>query len=163
MVALAAIRVPVFRTGGTARLTVDADPETVRAEFRGPRSPPLELQWGVADRVRRTDDGGVYEPSDLFGPRSAELAAETRQLAAEAGEPTGDFEILVSAGGRPWGTYAVSIRERDGGTELDVEVASDRRFGLRRLPQALLAERYRDDVLDAEGYPILNRDVGLSL
>lgn len=162
VVALAAIRVPVFRTGGTARLATDADPETVRAEFRGPTPPPLAFQWGVADRVRLTDGGGVYELSYLFGLRSAELATEVRSRAAEGGEPTGDFEILVTAGGRPWGTYGVSIRERDGGTELDVEVASDRRFGLRRLPQALLAERYRDDALEAQGYSVLDRDVGLS-
>jgi hypothetical protein len=55
------------------------------------------------------------------------------------------LEIVVTAGGRPWATYVVSIDERGGETVVDVALASDRRFGLRRLPQWLLARRYRDE------------------
>jgi len=42
----ALVRVPVFRTSGTARLVTDADPGAVRAEFEGETPPPLAFQWG---------------------------------------------------------------------------------------------------------------------
>jgi hypothetical protein len=42
----ALVRIPVFRTSGTARLITDADPETVRADFAGATPPPLAFQWG---------------------------------------------------------------------------------------------------------------------
>jgi hypothetical protein len=35
-----AVRVPLFTTRGTARLTTDADPDAVRGDFDGP-TPPL--------------------------------------------------------------------------------------------------------------------------
>jgi len=44
----ALVRVPVFRTSGTARLVTDADPGAVRrAEFEGETPPPLAaFRWG---------------------------------------------------------------------------------------------------------------------
>lgn len=159
VVALAAVRVPVFRSNGSARLATDEDPDTVRADFEGPTPPPLALQWGIADAVRRTDGGAAYEVSYLFGLRSTHLVVETNAVGSDGRR----LELVVTANGRPWGTYTVSITAADGGTTVDVDLRSDRRFGLRRLPQWLAAERYRVAALAAQGYTVVERDVGLSV
>jgi len=156
---LAAVRVPVFRSSGTARLVTDAAPTAVRSDFGGPTPLPLALQWGVAEAVRRTDGGAVYDVSYLFGLRSTTMAVEALPL-DDASE---DLELVLTAGGRPWATYAVSVEGADSGTVVDVELRSDRRFGLRRLPQWLVAERYREAALAAQGYEVATRNVGLSL
>lgn len=161
VVVLAVVRVPVFRSSGAARMVTDADPERVRADFEGTTPPVLAFQWGIADDVRRTGDGGAYEVSYLLGLRSTSVATEVRSWPADDGRG-GELELVVTAGGNPWATYVVSITERDGRTVVDVEVTSDRRFGLRRLPQWLIAERYREAALEAQGYTVVERDVGLS-
>jgi len=165
LVVLAVVRVPFFRSHGVANLTTDAAPEAVRADFTGPTPPVLTYQWAVADEVRRTEAGAVYEVSYLFGIRSTSLTVEVREAPAGEGGATGDadLELVVTTAGRPWATYAVSVDERDGETAVYVEFASDRRYGLRRLPQWLVAQRYRDGVLAAQGYTVVERDVGLSL
>ena len=162
---LATLRVPVFRSHGSARLATDADPEAVHDDFAGPTPPVLATQWSVADGVWRTAEGAVYEVSYLFGLRSIDLAVGAREVPAGEGEATGDadLELVVTTADRPWATYAVSVDERDGKTVVDVEVASDRRYGLRRLPQWLVAQRYRDEVLAAQGYEVVEREVGLSV
>lgn len=156
----ALVRIPVFRTSGTARLITDADPETVRADFAGATPPPLAFQWGIADAVHTTDDGATYEFSYLLGLRSTEMTVETRSNAPD-GDPDDDVELLVTAGGRPWGTYTASIRQDDDHTVVDVDWTSDRRFGLRRLPQQFVAERYRADALAAQGYTVAERETSL--
>jgi len=72
------------------------------------------------------------------------------------------FEISVHTEGQPWGTCTVSVREGSAETVVDVEWSSDRRFGLRRLPQWLVAERYREEILAAQGYTLRTRDSRLS-
>lgn len=163
VVVLAVVRVPAFRSTGAARLVTDADPEEVRADLEGATPPVLAFQWGIADDVRRTGDGGAYEISYLFGLRSTSVATEVRSRPSDDGGPVGELDLVVTAGGKPWGTYSVAIDRRDGRTVIDVEVASDRRFGLRRLPQLLVAERYREEALGVQGYAVVERDVSLSL
>lgn len=165
VVLLAVVRVPVFRTRGSVRLATGASREAVREDFEGPTPPVLALQWGVADAVRRSDDGAVYDVSYLFGLLSVEMAVTLGEPERTEGRATGeaDIEIRITASGRPWATHAVSFDERDGRTTVDVAFASDRRFALRRLPQWLLARRYRDDALAAQGYAVEERDVGLSV
>jgi hypothetical protein len=148
----------VFRTEGTARLTTDRSPVEARADFEGPTPPPLALQWGVADDVRPTGDGAVYGIGYLLGLRSVRMGIERRPSASA----DRDAEIVVTADGEPWATYAVSVRERDGGAEVGVAWSADRRFGLRRLPQWLVAERYREAALVAQGYAVAERDASLS-
>lgn len=155
-VVLVVARVPVFRSDGRAELTTDADSETVRADFVGAMPPPLALQWGVADEVRATEDGAVYDLSYLFGLRSVTVAVETEAN----GE---DVELAVTAAGRPWATYTASIADRDGETAVTVEWSSDRRFGLRRLPQWAVARRYRETVLTAQGYTVVERRANLGV
>jgi|AntDeeMinimDraft_4_1070355.scaffolds.fasta_scaffold00591_10 hypothetical protein len=159
----ALVRVPVFRTSGTARLVTDADPGAVRAEFEGETPPPLAFQWGVADDVRSTDDGVTYEFSYLFGLRSTEMTVETRVNAPDAGGDDDTLELVVTAGGRSWATYTVSIQRGGDDTVVDVEWASDRRFGLRRLPQQFVADRYRADAFAVQGYRVADRETSLSL
>lgn len=160
IVVLAAVRVPVFRSVGSAELSTDADPRAVREAFVGPTPPPLALQWGIADARRSTDDGGVYEIRYLFGLRSVAMTVECR---SPADGDSADVELVVTVDGRPWGTYAVSIHDRTGSTAVDVDWASDRRFGLRRLPQWLIAERYREAALAAQGYAVVDRDATIRL
>lgn len=158
-----AVRVPVFRSGGTARLVTDADPGTVRTDFAGPTPPPLAFQWGIADGVRRTDDGAAYELSYLFGTRSVTMETEVRSEPVDGSGPADEITLVVTAAGRPWATYVASVREGGSGTTVDVEWTSDRRFGLRRLPQTFVANRYRTEALEAQGYEVVERDARLTL
>lgn len=155
-VAAVLVRFPTLRTSGTARLVTDADPETVIAAFSGPTPPVLALQWGVADSVHETDDGGEYEITYLFGLRSVTMRTET-----QVRDDT--VALTVRAGGRPWGSYTTTIQATDEGTAVTVEWTSDRRFGLRRLPQWVVAERFRVPALAAQGYSVTERDAGLSI
>lgn len=149
---LAALRVPVFRKRGRATLQTDADPTVVRADLESATPPPLAIQWGVADAVRRTDDGARYEVSYLFGLRSQTLAVERTH------PPDADLTLIVTADGNPWATYTATVSDRNGETEVSLAWESDRRFGLRRLPQALVARRYRDAALAAQGYEVDARE-----
>jgi len=158
----ALVRVPVFRTSGTARLVTDADPDAVRTDFEGGTPPPLAFQWGVADDLRLTDDGVTYEFSYLFGLRSTEMTVETRSSAPDAGADGDTLELIVTADGRPWATYTASMQRDGDDTVVDIDWASDRRFGLRRLPQQFVAERYRADAFAVQGYRVADRETSLS-
>lgn len=153
---LAALRVPVYHRQSTARLTTDADPAAVAAEFAGPTPPPLVFQWGIADEIRSTDRGGTYEFSYLFGLRSMSMTTEVRSRDSN-GDAAEALEMEVSAGGVPWARYAASVRDSGEETVVEVEVVSRRRFGLRRLPQGLVAGRYYADALAAQGYAVADR------
>ena len=73
------------------------------------------------------------------------------------------LELTVTANDKPWATYTIALREHDDETLVDIVWASYRRFGHRRLPQWLIADRYHLAALTAQGYRVLNRDVTLSL
>ena len=151
---VAVVRVPVFETGGRVTLDTDATPDAVLADFAGPRPPVLAFQWGPADGVRETDDGAVYDFSYLFGLRSLSMSVTTEPL-ADDGQT---LELSVSTAGQPWGRYLVRVSETDDGTVVDVEYSAERLFDLRSLPQWILARRYRDAVLDAQGYTVRGRE-----
>ena len=155
----AAVQVPVVTSDGTTRLRTDADPEAVREAFTGPTPPVLPFQWGVADAVRPTEDGAEYDLSYLFGLRSVTMAVETSSPESAAGT----LELRVTADGEPWATYRVTVTEEGGETVVDVAVASDRRFGCNRVPQWLVAERYREAALTSQGYTVERRDHSLSV
>lgn len=150
------LRAPLFRPRGSFRLETGADPEMVRSAFAGPRPPVLAFQWGVADTVATTDDGVTYETAYLFGRRSVTLRVESRD-----GPAAVDRRLVVTRDGSPWGTYDITVSERGDGTAVDVTVTSDRRFGLRRLPQRLLTARFRERVFDAQGYTLTERELSL--
>lgn len=156
---LAVFRVPLFTTGGTARLRTTATPTAVREAFGGPQPPVLTLQWAIADDVTVTETGATYEVSYLLGLRSITMTTTLAETPASAT----DFELRVTVGDKPWGTYGVTLTEADGETLVEIDVRSDRRFGLRGLPSWLIAQRYYDAALAAQGYTVLNRDRSLSL
>jgi hypothetical protein len=163
LVAVALFRVPVFQSDGTVRLVADAEPAAVKADFERPTPPPLALQWGVADSVRPTADGAHYEFSSLFGLQTAAMELERRSTATDDGESTADLELAVTENGSPWATYSVTVRDQKAETVVDVAWTSERRFGLRRLPQWFVAERYRTEALAAQGYRTVDRDASLSV
>lgn len=177
VVLLAALRLPAYRRSGSSRLRTDAPPETVVREFASARPPVLAFQWGIADAVRVSGDGSAgpdrstetratYELSYLLGLRSVAIDLETEVRAAEDGD--GDDAVATVAidgtvDGRPWGSYAATVRAAaDGGSVVDVELRPTRRFGLRRLPQGWVAGRYYADALAAQGYEVVERTVSLS-
>ncbi|WP_423995306.1 hypothetical protein [Halorubrum trapanicum] len=168
-----ALRVPVFRRGGSVRLRTDAPPEAVVEEFASATPPHLALQWCVADEVREHSDAtATYAFSYLFGLRSAEIElAVDRTDGAATGDETGadredavaTVEIEGTAGEKPWGSYSVAVREApDGGSVVDVELRPTRRFDLRRLPQGWVADRYYGDALAAQGYEVVERSVSMT-
>lgn len=74
--------------------------------------------------------------------------------------PNGELrvEITITVNNNPWATYIATIRIAGDHTIVDVEYKSTRRFGLQRVPQQLLAERYRDAALMAQGCTVVKRD-----
>ena len=149
-------RAPVLESHGTAELTSADPPETVLEEFSGPTPPVLAFQWGAADAVTVDDDGRVEYPiSYLFGLRTAVATVDRETTVTDDGHRV---ELTVDVDGSPWATYTATITEADGGSRIEVEYRSERRFGLRRVPQQRVAARYRDDALDAQGYTVVSRE-----
>jgi hypothetical protein len=120
----------------------------------------------------------TYELSYLFGLRSVSMTLDVRSAepangggaaavgtrsATDASDVVDTLEVSATAGGRPWGTYRVTIRAADPGTVVDVEMTTDRRFDLRSVPQALVAERYVEAVFSAQGYRVADRSVSWSV
>ena len=155
-VLVVAARAPVLQSSGTVRLRTDDDPAAVVDDFAGPTPPVLAFQWGIADTV--TTDGSVatYPVSYLFGLRSADVTVQSRTETT----PEGDHrvELAVTTNDSPWATYTATVRGTDEHTVVDVEYTSNRRFGLRRVPQQWLATRYRDAALAAQGYTVVERE-----
>jgi len=159
LLAVLAVRIPVFRTSGRATLVTDAPPEAVRRDLESPCPPGLAFQWGIADEIEQTEAGWAYDISYLFGRRSVRMNVEPRW---DEGEDE-DLALVVTAGGHPWATYYVTVAERAAETIVEIDQASDRRFGLRRLPQWFLARRYRDAALEAQGYRVRDRETSISI
>lgn len=149
-------RAPVLQSRGTMRLRTDDDPDAVRDAFAGATPPVLAFQWGVADAVTTDGDVATYEVSYLFGLRSQDVTVETRTTETADGSRRVELELAVN--GHPWSTYTATVAPADGETTVDVEYESNVRFGLRRVPQQLLAGRYREAALAAQGYEVVDRD-----
>lgn len=158
---IVAARLPVLQPTGRVRLRTSDDAPTVREEFSGPIPPVLAFQWGLADEVRTDGTVATYTVSYLFGLRTVEMAVETQSDTAPNGEST--VESVVMEADQPWGTYSSTIKPADDQTLVEVEYTSNRRFGLRRLPQQLVARRYRDKALAAQGYTVVERERHLGL
>ncbi|WP_283401897.1 hypothetical protein [Halorubrum sp. DM2] len=184
-VLVVALRLPLYRRSGTTRLRTDARPEAVVRQFASETPPVLAFQWGIADDVRTaggdtpdtarptgtdaaapdrpTGTRATYEFSYLFGLRSVALDFETAVRAAGDRDAVAAVDIDGTVNDRPWGSYAATVREAaDGGSVVDVELRPTRRFDLRRLPQARVAERYYADALAAQGYEVVERTVSLT-
>ena len=155
-VLLIAVRFPILQSKGISRLRTDDDFETVVDEFTGPTPPILALQWGVADEVTTDGSVAIYSLSYLFGLRSVEVTVHSQTDTA----PNGDhlIESEVSVNDQPWATYTSTISTTNEHTVIETEYTSNRRFGLRRIPQQLVANRYADDALTAQGYTVVERD-----
>lgn len=158
---LIAARAPILQSRGTIRLQTDDDLGTVVDKFTGPTPPVLALQWGVANEVTTEDNMAIYPVSYLFGLRSVEVAVDTHTDTTSSGGYLVESEVTVND--QPWATYTSTINSTNEHTIIEVEYTSNRRFGLRRIPQELLAKRYRDDVLTAQGYTVVERDAHFGL
>lgn len=158
---LIAVRAPVFQSRGIIRLQTDDDLGTVVDEFTGPTPPVLALQWGVANEVTTEDSMAIYPVSYLFGLRSVEVAVDTHTDTTANGGYLVESEVTLND--QPWATYTSIISSTNEHTIIEVEYTSNRHFGPRRIPQQLLAKRYRDDVLTAQGYTVVERDAHFGL
>ena len=153
---LVVARAPILQSRGTVQLRINADLETVIEAFTSPTPPVLAFQWGIADEVS-TDGGTVrYRTSYLFGLRSAVVTVQTQT--EDTPSEIHRVELEIMANNQPWATYTATISRQNGETIVDVEYTSDRRFGLRRIPQQYFAEQYRDDALTAQGYTVVERE-----
>lgn len=162
------VRVPVFRRHGTSTLRSVASPETVQRDFAGPTPPVLAAQWANADEVTPATDGrgATYEYSSPIALRTIAMALDVEVREPDASDAAATVVLDVSVNDRPWGSYTVTIRPGSGkrdGTLVDVALRPTRRFGLRHLPQTLVADRYYADLLAAQGYAVLEREVSTSL
>ncbi len=156
--------------------SIDRQPgrDAVVADFDGATPPVLAFQWGLADDVRSTADGGTYDFSYAFGLQSATM---TFASGANSSDPTdtddaadssaddrvSTLEITTTANDRPWGTHTVATRDAGDETRLEIEGEPNRRFGLAYLVQGALTDRYYADVLAAQGYSVVDRETSLSL
>lgn len=151
---------PFLGTAGTARLRTAADLEAVRAEFRGPSPPMLALQWSGAESIRASEDGGgVCEFSYLLGLRSTEMRIDVAER--PAGDADAAFDVVVTAGGRPWATYAVELRAEAAATTVDLSWTSDRRFPVVRFLVWPLVHDAQRAAIEAQGYEVVERSVSL--
>jgi len=150
------VRVPIIESHGAVRLRTDEDPQSVLESFTGPTPPVLVFQWGIADEISTGDGTVKYRLSYLFGLRSVEVTVQTQTSHTSAGDRR--IEMKVTVGGQPWSTYVATVETRDDRTVVEYEYTADRRFGLRRIPQRIVANRYRDEALEAQGYVVVDRD-----
>ncbi|ESS03438.1 MAG: hypothetical protein A07HR67_01836 [uncultured archaeon A07HR67] len=141
-------RAPIIESRGTVRLRTDEDAEYVAESFTGPTPPILVFQWGIADEILTGNGTVTYRLSYLFGLRSVEVTVDTRTGRTPDGGRRIELELTV--GGQPWSTYVVTVDTRDDGTVVEYEYTADRRFGLRRIPQRIVAKRYRDEAFEAQ-------------
>lgn len=160
-VLVAVVRAPLVQSHGTVRLRTDDDVESVVETFAGPTPPVLAFQWGVADEITTTDGAVTYHLSYLLGLRSVAMTVRTQTNTTPCGERRVELELTVND--QPWATYTATISEHNGQTVIDCEYTSDRRFGLRRVPQRSIAARYRDESLAVQGYTVLERDEQYSI
>lgn len=149
-------RAPIVEARGTVWLRTDEDAESVVKSFTRATPPILAFQWGIADEILTGDGAVTYRLSYLFGLRSVEVTVETRTDRTPDGGRRIELELTV--GGQPWSTYVVTVDTRDGGTAVEYEYTAERRFDLRRIPQRLVAKRYRDEALEAQGYTVVERN-----
>jgi hypothetical protein len=149
-------RAPIIEARGTVRLRTDEDAESVVKSFTGATPPILVFQWGIADEILTGDGTVTYRLSYLFGLRSVAVTVETRTDRTPDGGRRIELELTV--GGQPWSTYVVIVDTRDDGTVVEYEYTAERRFGLRRVPQRIVAKRYRDEALEAQGYTVVERN-----
>jgi hypothetical protein len=161
VVLLIGVRFPIFQSNGTFRLRTNDDLDTVIDEFTGPVPPVLALQWGVADNISVEGDTAIYSISYLFGLRSADVTVHTNTGSTAGGGYVIESEVTVD--GHSWATYTSTISSSGEHTSIDVRYTSNRRFGLRRVPQQLIANRYRDEVLSVQGYTVVTRDAHFGL
>ncbi|APX95401.1 hypothetical protein [Natronorubrum daqingense] len=165
LVALA--RAPLITRTTATSVATDADPSTVVSEFDDASPPNLAFQWGLADDVRSTDDGGAYDFSYFFGLQSAamnvDVDVDDRPSESPETDVVSTLEIVATTNGRSWGTHTISVRDDGGETRLEIESSTDRRFGPLFLVQGLVADRYYADVLAAQGYTVLEREWSLSV
>ena len=156
VVLLTVVRVPIVQYWGTVQLQTDADVDTVRQSFTGPTPPVLVFQWGVADEVTTRGSTVTYRISYLFGLRSVELTVQTETTIKQ--NESHHVELTLTANEQPWSTYTVTIDRQNGQTIVNYEYTSNRRFGLRRVPQRLIAQRYRNKALSEQGYTVVECD-----
>lgn len=153
---LIGMRFPIFRSNGAVQLRSSDDLNAVTGEFSGPVPPVLALQWGVADDISTGDATARYSVSYLFGLRSVDMTVETETDSPAGGDCVIESEVTVDD--QPWATYTSTVSDMGEYTAIDVTYTSDRRFGLRRVPQQLIANRYRDEALSVQGYTVVTRD-----
>ena len=103
----------------------------------------------------------IYPVSYLFGLRSVEVAVHTQTETTPNGDYVVESEVMIND--KPWGMYTSRVSNTKEDTIIEVEYTSKRRVGLRRIPQHLDANRYRDDALTAQGYTVVERDAHFGL
>ncbi|MCQ4334421.1 hypothetical protein KM295_13235 [Natronomonas sp. F2-12] len=155
------VRTPVFRSSGTVRLQTDKSPETVIEQLTGLRPPILAFQWCVADGITTKANDAVYSFSYLFGLRSAAMRVRTETETTSEGSDL--VELTIKINNEPWGTYTATIDGTGAGSIVEVEYSSDRRFGLRRVPQQLLGKRYHDQALELQGFSVVERERNIGI
>lgn len=155
-VSILLVRAPVIQVHGEVCLRTDQEVEAVLKSFTGPTPPILVFQWGIADDIVVQDGSVIYQVSYLFNLRSVEMGVQTQT--ETIGDGTYRVELDVTANGQPWSTYTVHIHRNTDRTVIEYEYTANRRLGLRRVPQRIIAGRYRDQALRKQGYTVVNRE-----
>jgi hypothetical protein len=154
-------RAPLVKSHGTARFRTDDEPDVVVDAFTGPTPPVLAFQWGIADEITEGENTVTYRIPYLFGLRSVESTVRSQTNTTPGGAYRVELEVTVNE--QPWATYTATISTDENQTRIEVTYTSNRRFGLRRIPQQIVAERYRNDALTAQGYSVVERDTDFGM
>ena len=150
------VRVPLIQPRGVVHLTTINDAEAVVESFVGPTPPVLAFQWGIADTITIKGDKPKYRISHLFGLRSVVMTVKCQ--VERVPDTKYAIELTTMVDGQPWATYTATITQDGEQTTVEYEYGADRRLGLRRLPQRLVAKQYRNEALVAQGYTVGRRD-----
>ncbi|GAA0716372.1 hypothetical protein J2744_000797 [Halorubrum trapanicum] len=177
-----------LRTDATPETVVRefASPTPPVLAFQWAVADEVRNDGSVGDATDSDADGGAgasdasatYAFSYLFGLETAEIDLSVEATEGDAfadddatdGDGSGTerpraatVEIEGRADGRPWGSYAATVREAaDGGSVVDLELRPTRRFDIRRIPQGWVADRYYADALAAQGYEVVERTTSLT-
>ncbi|WP_330632772.1 hypothetical protein [Halocatena halophila] len=161
IVILLIVRTPIYQSYGSIKLQTPMTETAVIESFSGPTPPVLGFQWGVADAISIEDGTVNCETSYLFGVRSVIVAIDATVDDTSDGKTRVTLDVTEDE--TPWGTYTCTITTDGEHAIVDIDYRSNRRFGLRRLPQQLLASRYRDAILETQGFAVVERESHVGL
>lgn len=156
------LRSPIYHRDVHIELETDKDVESVFDEFSGPLSPALTFTWAIAQSIDCEGESVEYEIPGQLGISSGSIKASSTDSLCED-EKSQNLRIDLTSDGHPIWENNIQIKSGETKTNIQIDSVSKRRFGLIRLPQFLLTDRYFDQAMEAQGYDVIGRTTRLKI